>query len=207
VIAGRGAGRGQGRGDPARGRVRWPGRADRGRGRTTVRAATPIQGLPAGQGRTRHDLRPPRRPWYADNGVELRLGVPVTGIDRAAHEVTLADDSRIGYARLLLATGSSPRRLRVPGADADRRASTCAGRATATRSRPPFRPPPGSRSSARGWIGLECAAAARAAGVEVTLLEGGRAAVAGGCSAPEVARVFAGLPPRARRGPCGSAFR
>ena len=34
--------------------------------------------------------------WYADNGVELRLGVPVTGIDRAAHEVALADGSRIG---------------------------------------------------------------------------------------------------------------
>ena len=57
--------------------------------------------------------------WYADNGVELRLGVPVTGIDRAAHEVALADGTRIGYARLLLATGSSPRRLPVPGADAD----------------------------------------------------------------------------------------
>ena len=36
--------------------------------------------------------------WYAGNGVELRLGVPVTGIDRAAHEVALADDSRIGRA-------------------------------------------------------------------------------------------------------------
>jgi len=56
--------------------------------------------------------------WYADNGVELRLGVPVTGIDRAAREVVLADGSRIGYARLLLATGSSPRRLTVPGGDA-----------------------------------------------------------------------------------------
>ena len=55
--------------------------------------------------------------WYADNGVELRLGVPVTGIDPAAHEVELADGSRLGYARLLLATGSSPRRLPVPGAD------------------------------------------------------------------------------------------
>src|SRR5450631_3523584 len=29
--------------------------------------------------------------WYADNAVELRLGSPVTGIDRAAREVTLAD--------------------------------------------------------------------------------------------------------------------
>jgi len=57
--------------------------------------------------------------WYADNEVELRLGVRVTGIDPAAHSVTLDDGSRVGYARLLLATGSSPRRLAVPGADAD----------------------------------------------------------------------------------------
>ena len=39
--------------------LRRPGRADRGRGRTALRAAAAVQGLPAGQGRTRHDLRPP----------------------------------------------------------------------------------------------------------------------------------------------------
>src|SRR5258707_7103528 len=44
--------------------------------------------------------------WYADNDVELRLGVQVTGINPAAHEVVLADGSRIGYARLLLTTGA-----------------------------------------------------------------------------------------------------
>src|ERR1700685_3520633 len=44
--------------------------------------------------------------WYADNDVELRLGVRVTAIDPAAHEVVLADGSRIGYARLLLTTGA-----------------------------------------------------------------------------------------------------
>jgi 3-phenylpropionate/trans-cinnamate dioxygenase ferredoxin reductase subunit len=55
--------------------------------------------------------------WYAEHGVDLRLGVRVTGVDPAAHEVRLADGSRAGYAKLLLATGSSPRRLPVPGAD------------------------------------------------------------------------------------------
>ena len=44
--------------------------------------------------------------WYADNGVELRLGTPVTAIDRAAHEVAMADGSRVGYARLLLPRSS-----------------------------------------------------------------------------------------------------
>ncbi len=57
--------------------------------------------------------------WYADHGVDLRLGTLVTGVDPLAHEVTLADGSRIGYGKLLLATGSAPRRLPVPGADAE----------------------------------------------------------------------------------------
>jgi len=54
--------------------------------------------------------------WYAEHDVDLRLGTRVTALDPAAHEVMLADGSRAGYAKLLLATGSSPRRLSVPGA-------------------------------------------------------------------------------------------
>ena len=57
--------------------------------------------------------------WYAENDVDLRLGATVTAIDRGAHEVSLADGSKAGYAKLLLATGSSPRRISVPGADLD----------------------------------------------------------------------------------------
>ncbi len=82
--------------------------------------------------------------WYADNGVELRLGVPVTSIDAAAHEVRLADGSRVGYARLLLAR--APRRAACPcRAPKPTGCSTCAGPPTATRSRPPSRPRRGSR--------------------------------------------------------------
>jgi 3-phenylpropionate/trans-cinnamate dioxygenase ferredoxin reductase component len=129
--------------------------------------------------------------WYADNGVELRLGVPVTGIDPAAHEVGLADGSRVGYARLLLATGSSPRRLPVPGADADgvlylRRVadSDQIKAAIAAASRIVV--------IGAGWIGLEIAAAARAAGVEVTVLEAAALPLLR-VLGPEVAQVFAGL--------------
>ena len=57
--------------------------------------------------------------WYAGNDVSLRLGTTVTGIDRAAHQVALDDGSQVGYAKLLLTTGSSPRRLDVPGAGLD----------------------------------------------------------------------------------------
>jgi 3-phenylpropionate/trans-cinnamate dioxygenase ferredoxin reductase component len=108
--------------------------------------------------------------WYADHEVDLRLGVRVTGVDPAAHQVRLGDGTELGYAKLLLATGSSPRRVPVPGADLDgvlylRRVGDSdrikAEFATATRV----------VVIGAGWIGLETAAAARAAGVEVTILE------------------------------------
>jgi 3-phenylpropionate/trans-cinnamate dioxygenase ferredoxin reductase subunit len=108
--------------------------------------------------------------WYREHDVELRLGAAVTGIDRERHEVTLADGSRVGYGKLLLATGSSPRRLPVPGAglpgvhylrtvgDSDqiRQAFTGAERVVVIGA---------------GWIGLEAAAAARTAGAEVAIVE------------------------------------
>ncbi|HEX9032978.1 MAG TPA: FAD-dependent oxidoreductase, partial [Streptosporangiaceae bacterium] len=53
------------------------------------------------------------REWYTENAVDLRLGSTVTAIDPAAHEVTLAGGDRLGYAKLLLTTGSSPRRIPV----------------------------------------------------------------------------------------------
>ena len=53
--------------------------------------------------------------WYGEHEVELLLGRRATRLDRAAHEVELDTGERIGYAKLLLATGASPRRLRLPG--------------------------------------------------------------------------------------------
>jgi 3-phenylpropionate/trans-cinnamate dioxygenase ferredoxin reductase subunit len=113
-------------------------------------------------------VHPPR--WYAENRVDLRLGTAVTAVDPAAHEVTLADGSRIGYAKLLLTTGSSPRRLTVPGADLDgvlylRRL------ADSDRIKEAFSAASRVAVIGAGWIGLETAAAARAAGAEVTVLE------------------------------------
>lgn len=46
--------------------------------------------------------------WYAEHGVELRLGTRVLEIDRAAREVVLVDGARLAYDRLVLATGSIP---------------------------------------------------------------------------------------------------
>ncbi len=129
--------------------------------------------------------------WYVDNHVDLRLGVTVTGIDPAAHEVSSDDGARIRYAELLLATGSSPRRLPVPGADLDGveylrtvgdsdRIKTLLGSAQRV------------AVIGAGWIGLEVAAAARLAGVAVTVLDTEPLPLLR-VLGPEVAQVFADL--------------
>ena len=46
--------------------------------------------------------------WFAEQGVDLRLGARVLEVDRAAGEVMLVDGTRIAFDRLVLATGSIP---------------------------------------------------------------------------------------------------
>jgi nitrite reductase (NADH) large subunit len=55
--------------------------------------------------------------WYADNGIDLRAGARVEAIDREARLVRAADGTEAPYDRLILATGSDPIRLPLPGAD------------------------------------------------------------------------------------------
>ncbi len=57
--------------------------------------------------------------WYAENHIALHLGRKVVKIDRAARFVEAEDGTRAEYDRLLLATGSNPFMLPVPGADLD----------------------------------------------------------------------------------------
>lgn len=57
--------------------------------------------------------------YYAEQKVELRLATRATALDRARHQVTLADGQSVPYRKLLLATGGSPRRLSIPGGDLD----------------------------------------------------------------------------------------
>ena len=65
------------------------------------------------------DIRLTAPGWYADNDVDARLGVPVTGIDRAARTVTSADGRVTPYETLVLATGSAPVVPPLPGLDAE----------------------------------------------------------------------------------------
>lgn len=55
--------------------------------------------------------------WYEENGIDLRLGNKVVDIDRRRRIVKAADGTEVEYDRLLLATGSNPFILPVPGKD------------------------------------------------------------------------------------------
>ena len=108
--------------------------------------------------------------WYADHGVDLRLGVTVTGIDRAASAVATSDGRTVSYDKLLLATGASPRRLTFPGSD---REEVLYLRTVqdSERLRAAFQAAPRVVVAGAGWIGLETTAAARSYGCPVTVLE------------------------------------
>ncbi len=129
--------------------------------------------------------------WYTEHDVELRLGATVTEIDRAAHRVTLADGSAQPYAKLLLATGSAPRRLPVPGAELDG-VGYLRTVADSDRIKIALESASSVAIIGAGWIGLETAAAGRAAGTEVTVLEAAELPLLR-VLGPEVAQVFADL--------------
>ncbi|HST47773.1 NAD(P)/FAD-dependent oxidoreductase [Jatrophihabitans sp.] len=129
--------------------------------------------------------------WYAEQNIELCLDRAVTRIDRDSRSVQLAGGDQIGYDKLLLATGASPRSLPVPGADADgvyllRTLDDSDALRTLLA---------GIRRLVvigAGWIGLEVTAAARQAGVEVTVVESAELPLLRVLGA-EVAQVFADL--------------
>jgi 3-phenylpropionate/trans-cinnamate dioxygenase ferredoxin reductase subunit len=108
--------------------------------------------------------------WYADHDVDLRLGTAVTSVDADAHEVVATDGSRTAYDKLVLATGASPRRSDLPGADLG---GVLYLRTVedSERLRDAFQKDANVVIVGGGWIGLEAASAAREAGSNVTVLE------------------------------------
>jgi NADPH-dependent 2,4-dienoyl-CoA reductase/sulfur reductase-like enzyme/nitrite reductase/ring-hydroxylating ferredoxin subunit len=55
--------------------------------------------------------------FYRKHGIDLHLDTRVTAVDSERREVTVADGTRHSYDALLLATGATPVRLDLPGAD------------------------------------------------------------------------------------------
>jgi 3-phenylpropionate/trans-cinnamate dioxygenase ferredoxin reductase component len=108
--------------------------------------------------------------FYSEHDIELRLGVTAVHLNTAGSEVTLDDGDRLRYDRLLLATGSEPRRLAIPGAELDGVLYLRSVHdSDALRERL-------DRGGAvvvvgAGWIGAEVAASARRRGLEVTVVE------------------------------------
>src|SRR5262249_6375486 len=108
--------------------------------------------------------------YFAEHQVEVHLGRQVIDIAPREQHVRLDDGRVLPYDALLLATGSAPRHLPIPGAelpgvhylrsiaDADRIRSECTqgGRMVIIGG---------------GYIGLEVAATARERGLDVTVLE------------------------------------
>lgn len=113
-------------------------------------------------------IRPQK--FYDDKNIDLRLGVRVTAIDRDARTVTLDSGETLEWTHLVLATGSHVRRLPLPGVELPGvhylRTITDVDAIRAELA-------PGKRLVivGGGYIGLEVAAVALKAGLDVTVLE------------------------------------
>jgi len=110
--------------------------------------------------------------YYAEHGIELRTATTVTTIDPRAREVVLEPGGRLPYDRLLLATGATPRRLDVPGADL---ANVFSLRTVADADAIRRAARPGSRALVvgAGWLGGEVTASLRLNGVDVVMVDRG----------------------------------
>jgi 3-phenylpropionate/trans-cinnamate dioxygenase ferredoxin reductase component len=108
--------------------------------------------------------------FYPTGGIDLWLARDVTAIDRTAAMVSLTAGEQLAYDRLILATGSHARPLRVPGHDlagvAELRTL-----ADADRLRTLLRPNASVVIIGAGYIGLEVAASARILGADVVVVE------------------------------------
>ncbi|MDP1912997.1 NAD(P)/FAD-dependent oxidoreductase [Brevundimonas sp.] len=108
--------------------------------------------------------------FYAEHDIELRTGMTATAIDRAARTVTFADGTVETYDALILAMGSTARKLLLPGAD---RPDLLELRTLADAERLKAAVRPGRRLAVvgGGYVGLEAAASARALGAEAVVIE------------------------------------
>lgn len=128
------------------------------------------------------------RAWYDEHQVTLRLGTRATGLDRDRKQVLLGSEE-LPYDRLILTTGSTPRRLPAleAGSIPVRSLRTLDDSLALKKELAGHLLLVGA-----GWIGLEIAAAARQAGGEVTIAETAAWPLLG-VLGPELAPLFAEL--------------
>ncbi|MEU4546835.1 NAD(P)/FAD-dependent oxidoreductase [Nonomuraea dietziae] len=108
--------------------------------------------------------------FYADQDITLALGAPATALDLDARRVRLAGGTEFAFTQVLIATGSRPRRLQLPGADLDgvcylRNRDDSEHLATALRAATDV------VIIGAGWLGSELAAASRTLGNHTTVID------------------------------------
>jgi nitrite reductase (NADH) large subunit len=64
-----------------------------------------------------HEIELKPAGWWRERGVTLKYGCVATEIDVGRRELRIANEENIAFSRLVIATGSMPLRLNVPGAD------------------------------------------------------------------------------------------
>lgn len=103
--------------------------------------------------------------------VTWRLGAAASGLDRAAHELLLADGSRVGYDRLIVATGCRARTWPGPGAELEG-LHTLRDLDDALKLRAALTVgSPRVAVVGAGFVGAEVASTARRLGLDVTLID------------------------------------
>jgi 3-phenylpropionate/trans-cinnamate dioxygenase ferredoxin reductase subunit len=142
------------------------------------------------QARKTLDITPKGKTW-SDIDVELRLGTEVVAIDPAAGTLTTGDGGELAFDRLLLATGSEPRRPPIPGIELDGVHLLRTVRDSELISAAIERGGP-IVVIGGGWIGAEVAACARQRGAEVALLTGS-SPLFERTLGPEVGAIYAAL--------------
>lgn len=114
-------------------------------------------------------LRPAE--WFAEHGIECRIGVAVDSIDRDEKALVLSDETVLKYDRLLIATGATPRRLASAAGGDLAGVYTLRTLADADAMAHEFEPGRRLLIVGGGYIGLEAAAVAASRGLEVTVVE------------------------------------
>ena len=118
---------------------------------------------------SREDLPIEDEAWYGQNDVDLRLGTTVAKLNRESQIVELGDGERFSYDACVLATGSEPIRLPIPGADDP---EILVMRTVENSTRLQGRVGEGDKSVVvgSGFIGCEAAASLALCGAEVVLI-------------------------------------
>jgi 3-phenylpropionate/trans-cinnamate dioxygenase ferredoxin reductase subunit len=154
----------------------------------------PYQRPPLSKGLLRGEVAPDfaflRSPaFYVTNAIELHLGDRVTRIDPRARRVECASGAHFRYDKVLIATGGTPRQLRVPGSELSGTHSLrTLSQSIALRSE--LQRHPHVLVVGGGFIGCEAAASARQLGCEVTIV--GPTLPMAHALGPEVGAIYAG---------------